>query len=96
MRTINVQLFAGVQHMVGQKTIAVVVGDKATVGDLRDRVVADHPVLEPFMSTLVCAINDEMVTPEHVLGEGERVELIPPIAGGGDAFPAIDRKVIPS
>jgi molybdopterin converting factor small subunit len=34
------------------------------------------------MSTLVYAIGEEMVPPEHVLTDGERIELIPPISGG--------------
>jgi molybdopterin converting factor small subunit len=34
------------------------------------------------MGTLVLAVGEEMVPPEHVLVDGERVELIPPISGG--------------
>lgn len=82
MPTVSVTLFAGLQQMVGRRNIDVDVPEPATVAHLRDRVVEDYPVLEPFMSTLVCAIGDEMVPTERVLAPGDRVELIPPISGG--------------
>ena len=40
------------------------------------------PVLDALINTLVIAIDEEMVDVGHVLAEGEKVELIPPIAGG--------------
>jgi molybdopterin converting factor small subunit len=54
----------------------------ATIATLRDQLIEEYPQVEPFMSTLVCAVDEEMIAPEHVLSEGDRVELIPPIAGG--------------
>lgn len=82
MNTVNVKLFAGLQGLVGRPQVEVLVPEGATVGTLRDRIVEEYPVLEAFMGTLVCAVGEEMVPVEHVLAEGERVELIPPIAGG--------------
>jgi molybdopterin converting factor small subunit len=82
MPTVNVKLFAGLQGLVGRPIVEVSVPAGATVGTLRDRMVEDYPQLEGFMSTLVYAIGEEMVPPEHVLTDGERIELIPPISGG--------------
>jgi molybdopterin converting factor small subunit len=82
MGTVNVKLFAGLQGLVGRPAVDVTLPDGATVGRLRDQLVVDYPILEAFMNTLVCAVGEEMVPPEHVLHDGERVELIPPIAGG--------------
>lgn len=82
MQTVTVALFSGLQAMVGQKTIDVELPDGSTVAALRDRIVDDFPVLEPFMNTLVCAVGDEVVPEEHRIASGQRIELIPPIAGG--------------
>lgn len=82
MATVRVQFFAGLQNLVGAKTAEVSLPEGATVAHLRDRIIADYPVLEAFMGTLVFAAGEEMVPPEHVLRDGERVELIPPISGG--------------
>jgi molybdopterin converting factor small subunit len=49
---------------------------------LRDRIVEEYPQLEALMGTLVVAVDEEMVPTEHVLEDGAKVELIPPIAGG--------------
>jgi molybdopterin converting factor small subunit len=82
MPTYDVKLYAGLQALVGSKTVALELAQGATIETLRNRIVEEYPVLESFMGTLVCAIDEEMVPPEHVLNGGERIELIPPIAGG--------------
>jgi molybdopterin synthase sulfur carrier subunit len=82
MSTVNVKLYAGLQGLVGSRAVDLDLPAGATVAQLRDKIVEEYPVLEAFISTLVCAIDEEMVPVEYVLREGERVELIPPIAGG--------------
>ena len=68
--------------MVGQTAADIDLRDGATVADLRERLVEDHPILGALMPTLACAVNAEMAPDEHVLLPGDDVELIPPIAGG--------------
>ena len=54
--TVNVRLFAGLKHLVGNRDLVLSLPEHATVSTLRDCLVAEYPVLEPFMSTLVCAV----------------------------------------
>jgi molybdopterin synthase sulfur carrier subunit len=82
MSTVNVKLFAGLQGLVGKPVVELTLPAGATVAQLRDKMVEEYPVLEAFISTLVCSVNEEMVESDHVLADGEKVELIPPIAGG--------------
>jgi molybdopterin synthase sulfur carrier subunit len=82
MPNVSVRLFAGLQGLVGKQALEMALPAGATVATLRDRLVDEYPQVEPFMSTLVCAVDDEMMSSDYVLSEGERVELIPPIAGG--------------
>ena len=82
MPNVNVHLFAGLQGLVGQKDVQLALPQGATVHQLRDRLVEEYPQIEPFMSTLVCAVGEDMISSDHVLSEGDRIELIPPIAGG--------------
>ena len=82
MPVVNVTLFAGLQNLVGSRAVAIDVPPGATVGVLRDKIVEEYPVLDAFINTLVIAIDEEMVPVEHILPEGGKVELIPPIAGG--------------
>lgn len=82
MPNVNVRLFAGLQGLVGKPDIEMRLPAGATITTLRDQLVQDYPQVEPLMSTLVCALDEEMIATDHVLAEGDRIELIPPIAGG--------------
>ena len=82
MPSINVRLFAGLHDLVGKREVVLDVPDGATVMQLRDRLGEEYPIVRPFLSTLVCAVDEEYVTPDHVLRAGEDVALIPPVSGG--------------
>jgi molybdopterin converting factor subunit 1 len=82
MPPVSVRLYAGLQGLVGKRDVELSLPAGATVEQLRDRIVDEYPVLEALISTLVVAVNEEMVSTDHVIAEGEKVELIPPIAGG--------------
>jgi molybdopterin converting factor subunit 1 len=82
MTTVNVRLFAGLHDLVGRKELAVSLPAGSTVEQLRQQLGEEYPVLQGFLPTLVCAVEEEVVPGEQVLAEGDRIELIPPIAGG--------------
>ncbi|MEX2245254.1 MAG: MoaD/ThiS family protein [Dehalococcoidia bacterium] len=82
MPEISVRLYAGLQGVVGARELMLSLPAGATIAQLRDRLVADHPMLEAFLPALACAVAEEMVPPEHILADGDVVEVIPPIAGG--------------
>jgi molybdopterin converting factor subunit 1 len=82
MPPVSVRLYAGLQGLVGKRDVELSLPAGATVEQLRSRIVDEYPVLEALISTLVVAVNEEMVPTDHVIAEGEHVELIPPIAGG--------------
>lgn len=79
---VSVILFAGLRDIVGQRVVRLELPEGATVGDLREKLSRQYPVIVPFLSTLVCAVNEEYVPSEHRLGEGDELALIPPISGG--------------
>jgi MoaE-MoaD fusion protein len=82
MPEIHVRLFAGLHDLIGKRDIVLDLPAGATIGTLRDRLADEYPIVQPFMTTLVCAVDEEYVPPEHVLREGDDVALIPPISGG--------------
>lgn len=82
MPTVNVRLFAGLSEIVGSRKIEMRLPDGATVGALRDQLAGEYPLVEAFLPTLVCALDEEYVPSEHVLREGDEVALIPPVSGG--------------
>ena len=82
---INVRLFAGLHDLLGQRQITLQLAEGATIAQLRERLSQEYPVVTPFLSTLVCAVDEEYVTSEHPLRDGDEVALIPPVSGGSGA-----------
>lgn len=79
---VSVRLFAGLHDIVGQREVVLELVDGATVADLRNQLGSRYPAVVPFMSTLVCAVNEEYVNNEYRLSPSDQVALIPPVSGG--------------
>ena len=79
---VELQLFASVREAVGARDVSMELHDGATLTDLKSRLAADYPRLEPMLATVVFAIDDEYVAFEERLHDGARVAVIPPVSGG--------------
>ena len=81
---VTVRLFAGLREHAGAGTVALRLGDGATVADaiaqLRDGALAGLPDNAPF----VAAVAREYVREDHPLAEGDELALIPPVSGGAE------------
>jgi molybdopterin converting factor small subunit len=82
MTNVRVRLFAGLAGVVGSRELDLALDGTPTIDALRGRLAQEYPVLEAFLPTLVCAVDEEVVAGEHLLADGARVEIIPPISGG--------------
>ena len=82
MITAHVRLFAGLHQLVGERELEMTLPDGATIEQLRDKLGDLYPVVQAFLPTLVCAVDEEYVPPEHLLRDGDHVALIPPVSGG--------------
>jgi molybdopterin converting factor small subunit len=80
--TVQLRFFAGLVPLIGEKSIEMTLPVGATVATLQARLAERYPVLEGFMSTYVCAVDEEMREGGYVLRDGDLVDFIPPIAGG--------------
>lgn len=54
----------------------------ATVGQVRDRILTEHPQLETWRDVTRFGVNLQFAEPDTVLQEGDEVVLIPPVSGG--------------
>jgi molybdopterin converting factor subunit 1 len=82
MTTVHIRLFAGLHQLIGERELDMELPDGATVEQLRDRLGEQYPAVQAFLPTLVCAVAEEYVPSDHVLHDGDRVALIPPVSGG--------------
>jgi molybdopterin synthase catalytic subunit len=82
MISVSIRLYAGLRELVGSRDLQMELPLGATIEQLRARLGEEYPVVEGLLPTLVCAVDEEYVTPEHVLRAGDHVALIPPVSGG--------------
>ena len=80
---VNVRLFAGLNELLGQKHVSLELAEGATVAQLRDQLGQEYPAVTPYLTALVCAIDEEYVASDYALHDGDEVALIPPVSGGG-------------
>jgi molybdopterin synthase catalytic subunit/molybdopterin converting factor small subunit len=77
-----VKLFGAVREAIGEKELCVALPVGARVRDLLALLARDHPVVGRFGERLATSVNLEVVPGETILGDGDEVALLPPVAGG--------------
>jgi molybdopterin synthase catalytic subunit/molybdopterin converting factor small subunit len=86
---VTVRLFASLREHAGAGTLALQLGDGATVADaiaqLRSGALAGLPENAPF----VAAVAREYVERDHPLAEGDELALVPPVSGGSGTADAV-------
>jgi molybdopterin synthase catalytic subunit len=81
---VRVRLFARLSEVLGERNVTLELPEGATVDDLRDQLSHRFPAVAPYLPTAVCAVDEEYVTRDHALREGDDVALIPPVSGGSE------------
>ena len=81
---VRVRLFAGLSELLGERNVTLELPEGATIDDLRDQLSRRYPAVTPYLPSVVCAVDEEYVTRDHALREGDDVALIPPVSGGSD------------
>ncbi len=89
---VNVRLFAGLHDLLGKRDVVLELAEGATVLQLREQLAKEYPIVTPYLTTLVCAVDEEYVPSEHRLQEGDEVALIPPVSGGSDEYVPLEHR----
>jgi len=84
---ISLRLFASLHDLVGARQLRLELEDGATIEDLKMRLSADYPAVQPVLDRVVFAINDEYVAFNERLSAGAEVAAIPPVSGGSEKAP---------
>lgn len=84
---IDVRYFAMIREIVGRAADRRELGAETTVRGLLDLLVAEYPRLERIEPVTMVMVNQQYVSAEHRLNDGDEVALIPPVSGGaGGAY----------
>ncbi len=76
-----VRLFASYREAAGVGRIELEMPPGATVKDAIFKILKDHPLIAEGRQVVI-ARNQEYVTPDEPLADGDEVALIPPVSGG--------------
>jgi molybdopterin synthase sulfur carrier subunit len=79
---ITIKLFAIFQEVFATDEMQIKLESGASVSQIFDRLVSQHPNLEQWRSLTRYAINLNFAEPETILENGDEVALIPPVSGG--------------
>jgi len=79
---IQVLFFAAARDAAGRETDTIDVPSQSSVRQVLDALWQRHPGLAPLRETLRVAVNEDFVAADHVVGEGDRLALLPPMSGG--------------
>ena len=80
--TIKVKLFAILRERAGAAEISKQMAEGSTVAQVWQTLQNDYPKLAGPTFRLLYAVNQNYVSPEHVLREGDELAIIPPVSGG--------------
>ena len=80
--TVTVKLFAIYQEVYGVPELRWTFAAHSPVGAVLDRVLAEHPQLEPWRDRTQLGVNLQIVPATTIMAAGDEVVLIPPVNGG--------------
>lgn len=80
--TVTLKLFAIYQETLGTAEKVLTVPAGTTAGDVRDRLLTEHPSLCQWKDLTRFGINLQFVEANRPLQEGDELVLIPPVSGG--------------
>lgn len=79
---VQVRLFAGAREAAGAASVTVDVPAGASVGALRNALLAAHPGLQRFGRSLWIAVNGEYADDNRPVPPHAEVACFPPVSGG--------------
>jgi molybdopterin converting factor subunit 1 len=79
---VKILLFASFREAAGLSQGTLEVEPGATLGEVWEKLIAEHPRLAPHGGTAAYAINGVYARPGERVGEGDEVAFLPPVSGG--------------
>ena len=78
---IRLRLFATYREIVGSRGLTWSARDGITLRELVDGIVTKYPRLADHRGSMLLAVNEDIVSAERVLTDGDEVALLPPVSG---------------
>ncbi|MGH7769241.1 MAG: molybdopterin converting factor subunit 1 [Candidatus Binatia bacterium] len=79
---VKIKFFAILRERAGAGEMIKEIEEGSAVADLWAMLKKEYPKLAPVETRLLYAVNQNYVTPDHALKDGDEVVFIPPVSGG--------------
>lgn len=79
---IRIRLFASLRELQGASEVTLEVPAGTSVDQVLTLLFADARNSGRFPKSLLYAVNQEYVSPNHVVQPGDEVVFVPPVSGG--------------
>lgn len=87
MPTVRIRFHGGSRELAGCAESTLTLGATSDRAALEAAIHEAHPRLATHWRRMRIAIDDEFADDDFVLGEGQSVDVLPPVAGGSSAVP---------
>ena len=78
---VTILAFGIAKDIVGERSLRLALGERASVQKLRDALEQRFPALREFASYAV-AVNNEYAYPADSINDNDEIAIIPPVSGG--------------
>ena len=82
MMKIRLLFFAVLRDITGKSEDALELPDGTRAGEVWHQLRDQHPVLRGYVQPPMIAVNENYVTADEPLHDGDELAFIPPVAGG--------------
>lgn len=82
-------LFASLKDAAGTPQVEIQLPEKSTVSDLQTFLAETYPKLAPWLPHTRVAVNQEYISTDTGLKDGDEIALIPPVSGGQANVPLV-------
>jgi molybdopterin converting factor subunit 1 len=79
---LTVRLFARLRDVAGCAECACDVESGASAADVWRALTSRYPGLEPYGSSVSCALNTDFAKMTAIVHDGDEVAFLPPVSGG--------------
>lgn len=93
---ITVKLFASYREAVGARELSLDVPAATTAGGALACLAEEYPALRPLAGSATFAVNRRYVAADAPLQPDDEVTILPPVAGGADAFEIVREPIDPA
>lgn len=83
---LEIEYFGGAAELTGRRNEIVSLDDGAHGQQLVTLLAERHPRLAPLLKRMRLAVNDEFASLDAQLHDGDRVAVLPPVAGGASTL----------